>query len=198
MIRVGITGGIGSGKTTFCKVWEELGAFVLYADDFAKDLMVSDSEVIAQIKKTFGEGSYNTDGTLNRKYLADEAFANGRVQELNDIVHPALWEKAEELAAQKDKEGVEVFAKEAAILLQNGRPEDLDAVILLLADDDLRKERVIERDNTDADKVEDRMNKQQDFEELAHLCDYIVTNDGSIEDLKSKASDLYNLVNQIG
>ena len=125
MIRVGVTGGIGSGKTTFCRKWEELGAFVLYADDFAKELMVSDEKMISSIKKTFGNESYKNDGSLNRTFLAKEAFEKGRVEELNAIVHPILWEKIDQLSDQKEKEGIQVFVKEAAILLQHGRPKKL-------------------------------------------------------------------------
>ena len=198
MIKVGITGGIGSGKTTFCKVWESLGAFVLYADDFAKELMSTDPELIHKIKAAFGDEAYNEQGALNRGFLAEEAFANGRVEELNAIVHPVLWERARGLASQKEKEGMEVFAKEAAILLQNGRPKDLDYVVLLLAEDEERKQRVISRDNMDSQKVTNRMSKQQNFEDLAPLCDFIVTNDGSLEELESKAEDLFKLVKQIG
>ncbi|HBX67537.1 MAG TPA: dephospho-CoA kinase, partial [Balneolaceae bacterium] len=141
MIKVGITGGIGSGKTTFCKEWEKLGAYVLYADDFAKQLMQEDPKLQQKITKVFGDESYDSEGNLNRPYLAKEAFEKGRVEELNELVHPVLWERAEELANKKEQEGVEVFAKEAAILLQNGRPKDLDFVIIVMADQEQRIER---------------------------------------------------------
>lgn len=197
MLKVGITGGIGTGKTTFCKVWEELGAFVLYADDFAKELMVTDKVLMDSIRDTFGEEAYNEDGTLNREFLSKEAFSKGRVEELNKLVHPVLWKQAERLAIEKEKEGISIFAKEAAILLNNGRPEDLDYVILLLADDDERIVRVKKRDHSSQEQVIDRFNKQPDFEDLASLCDFIVMNDGSIEELKNKAKDIYSFLNQI-
>ena len=95
MIRVGVTGGIGSGKTTLCKEWEKLGAFVVYADDLAKKLMVEDEELVKKIKSTFGDKAYDEYGSLNRQYLAQEAFEKGRVNELNNLVHPVLWKKVE-------------------------------------------------------------------------------------------------------
>ncbi len=197
MIKIGITGGIGSGKTTFCKVLEELGAFVLYADDYAKELMVNDEKLISSIKNTFGEEAYFKDGTLNRKFLAEEAFSKGRVEELNDLVHPVLWKKADQLADEKEKEGVTIFAKEAAILLNNGRPEDLDYVVLLLADDDERVSRVKKRDKATKEQITERINKQPQFEELAPLCDFIVMNEGTVEELQNKAREIYYLLNQI-
>ena len=148
MIKVGVTGGIGSGKTTFCKKLEELGAFVLYADDFAKDLMISDIELISSIKKVFGKESYLEDGSLNKEHLALEAFEKNRVNELNAIVHPILWKRIEELSEQKEREGWEVFVKEAAILLQNGRPDNIDCVVLLLSDEKERINRAVNRDKS--------------------------------------------------
>lgn len=198
MIKVGVTGGIGSGKTTFCKVLEELGAFVLYADDLAKELMVSDPELISKLKQAFGDESYHADGSLNRGYLAKEAFEKGRVQELNEIVHPILWKRADEISQVKEEEGCSIFVKEAAILLQNGRPENVDQVILLLADQKSRIERVKSRDKTDEKKVQDRILKQQDFEKLTHLADRVVVNNESIEELKMKARETFHFLKSIG
>ncbi|SMO39963.1 dephospho-CoA kinase [Gracilimonas mengyeensis] len=198
MITVGITGGIGSGKTTFCKEWEtQEDVFVLYADDFAKELMQTDPELIQQIKNTFGDESYDQEGNLNRPYLATEAFEKGRVEELNGLVHPVLWKRTEELIREKKKEGINVFAKEAAILLNDGRPENLDYVILLMADEDLRVERTLERDQSSHQKIEERMNKQPDFESLTHLADFVVMNDGSLKELKTKAFSILKKIKQI-
>ena len=194
MIRVGVTGGIGSGKTTFCKKWEDLGAFVLYADDFAKDLMVTNNNLITSIKKVFGNQSYSENGELNRGFLAQEAFEKGRVEELNGIVHPILWKKIDEVAEEKEKAGIKIFVKEAALLLQNGRPENIDYVILLLADENERINRTVKRDITNPEKIRDRINKQQDFKSLTHLADYIVENDGSREELMDKAESIFDII----
>lgn len=196
MKRVGITGGIGSGKTTFCKVWEDLGAYVLYADDFAKELMVSDEELISAVKNSFGDKAYHEDGSLNRTYLAREAFEKGRVKELNNIVHPRLRKRVAELADRKEEDGIEVFAQEAAILLNEGRPEGLDHVILLLADDKERIARAAKRDEVDKKLISERLKKQPDFEELAHLCDSVVTNNGTVAELKKKAKELFQVITE--
>lgn len=192
MIKVGITGGIGSGKTTFCKELESLGAHVVYADDLAKEVMHTDEELKAKIKRTFGDEAYLPDGSLNREFLAAEAFEKNRVDELNALVHPVLWKRVDEIAEIKKKEGVRVLAKEAAILLNNGRPEDIDYVILLLADRDKRIERTMERDQSSRSKIESRIQKQPDFQSLTHLADFVVINDQNISSLKEKAAMIYN------
>ncbi|MGN8224368.1 dephospho-CoA kinase [Gracilimonas sp. BCB1] len=197
MIKAGITGGIGSGKTTFCKEWEKLGAFVLYADDFAKQLMQEDQELQEKIKQVFGEQSYDSDGNLNRSFLAREAFQKGRVEELNSLVHPVLWKRADDLAKKKELDGVEVFAKEAAILLSNGRPEDLDYVIIVTADEEVRMERTSERDHATGQEIRDRMAQQPDFESLAHLADFVVLNSGSKDELREKAGQILKEIKSV-
>jgi dephospho-CoA kinase len=191
MIKVGITGGIGSGKTTFCKEWEKLGGFVLYADDFAKELMLNNNELKKNIREKFGEEAYLENGELNRSYLAKEAFEKGKVSDLNEIVHPVLWRETDRIAAQKENQGVNIFAKEAAILLNNGRPKGLDYVILILADESDRVKRTSERDDSEEQAVINRISKQPDFGDLTHLADFIVYNDGSIEELKTKAQVIF-------
>ncbi|MFY0683606.1 MAG: dephospho-CoA kinase [Balneola sp.] len=194
MIKVGVTGGIGSGKTTLCKEWEKLGAFVVYADDLAKQLMTDNKELVQRIKSTFGEQSYLENGELNRSFLAKEAFEKGRVQELNALVHPVLWGAVDQLVAQKEKEGVKVFVKEAAILLQNGRPDNLDAVVIVLASENMRTKRVVERDQSDENAVRHRISKQQDFESLISLSDFHIKNDSTLDDLKLKARSVFDQI----
>ncbi len=191
MIKIGVTGGIGSGKTTFCKALEELGSFVLYADDFAKELMSTDQKLKRKIIAAFGNQAYSEKGDLNRSYLAEQAFSKNRVEELNAIVHPILWERVAELMNRKEKEGTRIFVKEAAILLNNGRPADLDFVVLVKSPREKRIQRVQERDNTTELLVTDRVDKQPNFDELETLCDYIIDNSGTVEELKLKASTLF-------
>lgn len=197
MIKVGITGGIGSGKTTFCREWEKLGAYVLYADEFAKELMANNKDLKNEISQTFGDEAYTEEGELNRSFLAREAFENGRVQELNDMVHPVLWKESAKIASQKEKEGLEIFAKEAAILLNNGRPEDLDYIVLILADENMRIERTAKRDNANQSEIKNRIDKQPDFKTLTHLADFIVYNDGSLDDLKIKAQAIFKQLKEV-
>ncbi|MEX1011219.1 MAG: dephospho-CoA kinase [Balneolaceae bacterium] len=191
MIWVGVTGGIGSGKSELCRQMERNGARVLYADDLARKLMQSDSVLTAQIRNTFGDESYLDDGTLNRSWLAKEAFQKGRVDELNDLVHPVVERETKKRMQIAEKEGVDVFVKEAALLLRNGRPPEMDRVILVLANRDTRIERTVKRDHFSPKEVENRMARQPIFEELLHLADEVIVNEGTVADLQSRADSLY-------
>ncbi|MGK7371244.1 MAG: dephospho-CoA kinase [Candidatus Halalkalibacterium sp. M3_1C_030] len=191
MVKVGITGGIGSGKTVFCNIFESHGAYVLNADELAKNIMVENPSVKKEIIDTFGAKSYKKDGSLNREYLAEQAFNKDRVEELNDIVHPRIPKTASQLMNKAEKEGYDVFVYEAALLLQNLRPENLDYVILLLADREKRIRRVQERDGVKKELVIDRMQHQQNFEELTHLADIVIENNGTLEELEAKAEKVY-------
>jgi len=117
MLKIGLTGGIGSGKTTVAKVFEVLGISVYYADDRAKQLMNGDAELKKQVKKHFGEGVY-TGGELNRKILADMVFADpGKLQLLNSLVHPATLKDAE---AWMQTQNTPYCIKEAALIFESG------------------------------------------------------------------------------
>ncbi len=191
MVRIGVTGGIGSGKTVLCNVFQKHGAYILNADDLAKRIMVEDPAVKQGLKETFGADSYYDDGRLNREYLAEQAFQNNRVEELNRIVHPRILPYAEEIMQKAESEGYKVFVYEAALLLQNLRPDHLDYVILMLADKEKRIQRVQERDGVNKELVVDRMQHQQNFEKLTHLADFVIENNGTLEELEEKAERVY-------
>lgn len=192
MIIVGVTGGIGSGKTTVCKIWEKLGATVVYADELARELMIKSEPLKKKLITLFGEETYLKDGTLNKPYLIKEAFEKGRVQELNDAVHPAVAKEFALICEKERKSGADLVVKEAAILLNKGRPRGIDKVVLVLSNAENRIERVKKRDNTSAEDVVARMDKQPDFEDLSHLADYIIYNNGSLEELEDKARKVYS------
>lgn len=191
MIRVGVTGGIGSGKTTLCRVWEELGARVVYADDLAKTLMVQDESVKNKLKEKFGKETYHPDGSLNKPYLIREAFRKDRVEELNSIVHPAVAEEFQNISDKAEKNGERMVVEEAALLLNYGRPDGLEIIVLVLVPKQAQLDRVMQRDNTRENDVLARIEKQPDFNQLTHLADYIVVNDGTEEEFRDKARKLY-------
>lgn len=198
MVSVGITGGIGSGKTTVCEVWKSMGAFVLNADDLAKRIMVEDEDVIAEIRQAFGAEAYHKDGSLNRAYLAREAFEKGRVEELNAIVHPRIPAKSGEIKEEADKNGHNLFVYEAALLFENLRPGFLDYIVLIRADEDKRVKRVQQRDGVAEEKVRERMEKQQNFSQLQDRADFVIFNNGTLRELKEQAEKLYwDLVDRV-
>lgn len=191
MIIAGVTGGIGSGKSTLCRVWEDLGARVVYADDLAKKLMVRDEEVKSKLIKTFGDKTYNEDGSLNKAHLIQEAFENSRVEELNQIVHPAVARAFKQICTDAEKDGEKMIVKEAALLLNEGRPPGLDIVVLVTSPIDMQVNRVRMRDGVKKEEVQARIQKQPDFERLKNRVDYTVINDGSLDEFKVKARELY-------
>lgn len=191
MVTVGVTGGIGSGKSTVCEIWESLGAYILNADDLAKQVMANDPEIRKQLVGAFGEDAFREDGSLNREHLATEAFEKGRVKELNAIVHPKLPSAALVKIKEAEQAGCEVFVYEAALLLENLEPGDLDYVVLVLADEDHRIERVQQRDGSSETKIKQRINKQRDFEKAVGRVDYVIRNNGPLEELQKKAKVIY-------
>ncbi len=191
MVKIGITGGIGSGKSTVCKKWQALGAYIINADGLAKSLMANNEAVKQKLTEVFGEDSYHPDGSLNRSYLAEQAFAGGRVGELNAIVHPKVRAEVETLMENAKNKGHQAAVYEAALLLQNGRPENLDLIVMVLADRDNRLQWVKNRDDVGGGQVAKRMDKQQDFEELKHLADFVLKNEGTVDDLKRASEELY-------
>lgn len=191
MIRVGITGPIGSGKSTVAAEWEKLGAHLFYADHQAKRLMVTNAELIQKLKDQFGEQTYFPDGKLNREHLIEEAFRKGRVEELNALVHPVVEEEFRRFCAEAESKHADVVVKEAALLLNRGRPRDLDLIVLLLSKKKSRLTRVEQRDGISVTDAESRDRVQPDFEELVSLADIVLRNDRSLKELREEAVLLY-------
>ncbi len=191
MKLVGVTGGIGSGKTKFCKYLADLGAYFFNADNVAKELMTSDASVVNAIKQAFGAEAYLADGQLNKPYLAHQAFALKRSDELNAIVHPAVYKETERQAKLAEKQGFALFIKEAALLLQNGRPALYDYIVWVDASVDIRLKRTKKRDNVSEETIFDRMDRQANLEDVRHWVDEVIINDGSEEKLSLLAIDFW-------
>jgi dephospho-CoA kinase len=175
VLRVGITGGMGSGKTTVAAIFETLGIPVYVADDAAKRLMNEDETIKAALVKHFGEATY-TNGLLNRQYLAREVFSDKKkLALLNALVHPATISDGETWMAQQT---TPYAIKEAAIIFESGSQKYLDYIIGVYAPVTLRIHRSMKRSNLSADEVKSRMNEQMDDAIKMKLCDAVITNDG--------------------
>ncbi len=176
-MQVGITGGIGSGKSLVCKIFQCLGIPVYDADSHAKELMTTDGILISNIKKEFGPLSYNSDGSLNRSYLSQEVFNDQeKLNVLNSLVHPSVGEDYNKWVGKMNS--YPYLIKEAALLFETGSDAVLDKVILVHAPTALRVRRILKRDRHRTERqIMAIVNNQMPEDEKMKLADFIVTND---------------------
>ena len=174
MIKIGLTGGIGSGKSTVAHIFETLGIPVYYADAASKRLMNENGDLKNKIKAAFGKEAYTND-LLNRKYLSDIVFKDPeKIKLLNAIVHPATIKDA---GAWMQMQTTPYVIKEAALIFESGSNRDLSYVIGVKSPAELRIKRAMARDNISAAQVQARIDRQMDEEEKMRLCDYVIVND---------------------
>ncbi|TSD66101.1 dephospho-CoA kinase [Inquilinus sp. KBS0705] len=179
MFKIGITGNIGSGKTTVSKIFEVLGIPVFYADDAAKSVMVTDDELITSIKSTFGAESYFADGSLNRKHIAAIVFNNkAELAKLNAIVHPATFRAFDTWVANVKADAPYVL-KEAALLFESDSYKMCDRTLLVTAPLDVRIKRVTQRDAITTAEAKSRDDRQFTEEKKRGLANDIIINDDS-------------------
>lgn len=174
-LKIGITGGIGSGKTFICRLFQMLGVPVYNADEEAKKLMNTDSRIREKLVAQFGQAVYK-DGQLDRAFLARVVFSDAqKLQILNSIVHPIVIQEAKDWAARQK---TRYSLKEAALLFESGSYKELDYTILVTAPLNLRVQRVMHRDGMTEQQVRERISKQLSDEEKLQLTDFVIVNDG--------------------
>lgn len=175
-LQIGITGGIGSGKSLVCRIFQSLGVPIYDADSHAKNLMTTDGILVEQIKKEFGTLSYNEKGELNRKYLSETVFNDeAKLQKLNSFVHPRVAVDYDRwLAEHKESRYV---IKEAALLFESGSSVLLDKIIVVTAPEKMRVKRVLKRDpqRTEQDVIRIIRNQMGEEEKLKKA-DFIIHN----------------------
>ena len=192
---LGLTGGIGSGKSTVAAFFRDLGVPVYDSDHEAKLLMTEDDDLRKEIIALFGKEAYE-DHTLNRAYISSKVFSDPELlQQLNDIVHPRVRAHFRKWVAAQDAPYV---LQEAAILFENGAHKQLDAMILVWAPKETRIHRVMERDNVDRKAVEARMENQWSDTETTALADYIIENIDRLETARQVARIHSELLENMG
>lgn len=173
MLKIGLTGGIGSGKTTVAKIFELLKVPVYYADAASKRLYHTDADLMDKMKRHFGEDIYSNE-QLNRSKLAALVFNDAeKLDLLNELVHPPTIRDAKEWM---QKQTAPYVIKEAALLFESGSAEGLDFIIGVSSPAPLRMQRVMERDQVSRNEVQSRLNRQINEEIKMRLCDYIIYN----------------------
>lgn len=190
--RWGITGEIGAGKSTVAAFITQLGIPVLDLDSIAKQLMQNNEYLRAQIKEEFGDDAYMGD-ELNRGYLAEKAFKGGQVGRLNAIVHPAVYEEVRRLEFEMAEQGQKIIAKESALLLQHGRPKDIDFIIWVQSSREIRRNRLSKRPHLTQIDLEARIKHQSALHLSQYLDkdrDIVLYNNETIQALHKQVSQL--------
>jgi dephospho-CoA kinase len=194
-LLVGVTGGIGSGKSTVCAMLTELGCELFEADRIAKELQLEDSEVIRGIEKLFGPDVYSRDASgkllIDRKAIASVVFSEPeKLAALNRLIHPKVRQAFVNEVKRCAREGKQILCKEAAILFEAGADRDLDRIIVVAANNGLRLERAVAR-GLDREEVRKRMQAQWPQEKLIERAHYVIFNDGTLEELRSQVEQVY-------
>ncbi|MFI3320030.1 MAG: dephospho-CoA kinase [Rikenellaceae bacterium] len=197
MIKVGVTGGIGSGKSTLCHAFEVSGVPIYYSDREAKRLMSDDEVLREKIIAEFGAESYiESDGTaeLNRPYLAREVFgSDARRESLNALVHPAVRADFDRWAEEQSANDIPYVIVESAILLDSEFVNHVDLSVGVLAPEELRLQRVVNRDGVSVEQVRERIAAQMSEEEMFRRCDYTVVNiiEGEMDDAAQRLDQIF-------
>ena len=174
MKKIGLTGGIGAGKTYVSKIFQKMGIPIFNADEQAQKCMVEDSSLKAAVQLAFGESMY-LKGVLQKDALANIVFNNTEaLGKLNALVHPIVKQKFEDWCTQQS---TSIVIKEAAILFESGAHLGLDAVVCVSAPENLRIERVKKRDGSSVAQIQSRMSKQMSQAEKEELADFLIVND---------------------
>ncbi len=177
-LKIGITGNIGSGKTTVSHLFELLDIQVFNSDDQAKAVMTTDQELISGIKAAFGDQAYLPDGALDRKYIANIVFNDqAALNKLNGLVHPAVFRAFDAWVSRN--QAAPYVMKEAAILFESGSYKDCDHTILVTAPTEVRLQRVAKRDGISLNEAAGRNTRQMPEEEKRQLATFEVVNDNS-------------------
>ncbi len=198
-LRVGVTGGIGSGKSTVCSIFARLGRTVLSADAIARSLTDSSDVIKAALRKAFGDEVFLPNGWVDRKALAGHVFTNRkRLQELNAIVHPHVFRSIEETVRQLSPAQRQPFIIiEAALIFESGMDKQLDYVVVVSADEEKRIERVMKRDGVTREEILARMQSQMNVEQALRRADFVLTNNGSEPDLERSVAFLDALLQRL-
>ena len=195
-LKIAITGNIGSGKSAVAKIIEEKGYKVVKADDISKELYITDEKVKKEIIKQFGSESY-IDGKLNKPYLAQKVFSNeDSLKKINSILHPPTIKKINSLIKKTLQQSDIVFT-EAALIYEAQMDEHYDYILVVAADNEVRKKRIIERDGVDEGNFYKRDSKQIPQDEKTKLASFVIENNSSIEALRYKTDFIITLIKQI-
>lgn len=195
---IGLTGGIGSGKSTVARSLQEHGFPLVDADLIAREIVEPGQPALAELTKEFGADILNADGSLDRGLLASRAFTNkDTTQRLNNITHPRINQRTQELFDEARENGAEAVIYDMPLLIDKGLHKDMDATIVVHAAEHVRLERLTTKRGLDADDVRRRINAQIDDETRKQHADILLDNNGTEEDLTKQIADAVDKIKQL-
>jgi dephospho-CoA kinase len=198
MLTIGITGGIGSGKTTVCAVFARLGVPVLSADEIGRELGDSDPAIRIQLTKILGSSAYTSDGRLDRPFVASRLFSDARIRRrVENVIHPRVEEEIDRRLDELRRDGHKLALVEAALIYEAGLQKKLDAVILVDSDEAVRIRRVRERDGSSDDDVRKRAAAQMSPAKKILKADYVIKNNNSLRTLETNVQFLYSILSAL-
>ena len=193
MLRIGLTGGIGTGKSTASKILKELGAFIFDADKEAKKILLSNETIKSELISEFGTDIMTVDGNVDNNKLARVAFQDQDHQlTLNTIVHPYVFKEIDKnFDKELDGSKHDIFVVDAALIYESGADTHMDYVIVITALIKTRMERALARETLSREEILKRMDLQWPEEDKTSLADFVIHNDGSSEELRKNINDIY-------
>ena len=192
MLRIGLTGGIGSGKSTASKFFESFGSFVINADEEAKNLLSSSETVQHELISEFGTDIIDVSGQINKTKLARVAFQDEEHQQrLNSVIHPYIYNIIDDQFNQILNEGkFDIFVVDGALIFESGYDVHMDYIIVVTALLKNRMERALARETLSREEILKRIDLQWPEEEKVNLADFVIHNDGSENELKKNVKNL--------
>jgi dephospho-CoA kinase len=199
MLTVGVTGGVASGKTTVSKIFKEEGAYLLEADQIARELVQPSSPAWKELIRVFGEEILEEDGTIDRKRLATRIFSDSNQRRLlNGILHPRIKEEMEKRAkeiGQKDPEAIVVF--DVPLLVETGFHREVDRVVVIISEEVQQIERLKERAGMSEEETRWIISSQMPTEEKVKAADFVIRNEGSFEETRRRAKEVFQELRRI-
>ncbi|MBU2584726.1 MAG: dephospho-CoA kinase [Bacteroidetes bacterium] len=193
-LLIGITGGIGSGKSLFSEFLKQKGEIVLDSDAIAKDLMFENQNVRSHIAQTFGSKAYLNSGKLNSKFIAEEIYSDPiKYKKINSIVHPPTIIEIQNIAKKEFKKRNLVFV-ESALIFETNIQDKFDYIVLLKSEISNRLKRIVSRDSIEPEEFFQRAQYQIDPYDAEELADFVIHNDSTIEELNNKFTFIWNLL----
>ena len=199
MLIVGLTGGVASGKTAVSQVLKEEGAYIIDADQIARELVQPHKPAWNELIRAFGKGILQEDGFIHRKKLADKVFADPKKRQLlNQILHPRIKEEMDRRTkeiGQKDPEAIVVI--DAPLIVELGDHREMDKLIVVASTQTQQIERLKERDRIGPEEALRILSSQMPVEEKVNLADFVIRNEGSLEETKKRAKEVFKELRKV-